>query len=131
MTDIELLRLAVQSKEHLQYLCAEWSENTLVYQLASQLLKAGELLGAERQRADDAIKLNPMGVNVSELEATYIGDIRLHMKAISEREQRSECTEPALLGVQEPVVGTETDIGIDYPSGFFSDGVGEMVKDGD
>ncbi|MEN4905683.1 ead/Ea22-like family protein [Rahnella bonaserana] len=50
-------------------------------------------LEAECQRADEAIQLNPLAVDVSELEATYIGDIRIHMAAISEYKQRAESAE--------------------------------------
>ncbi|CNL00718.1 Uncharacterised protein [Yersinia frederiksenii] len=48
-----------------------------------------------------AQKLNPLSVNVSELEATYIGDIRLHMAAISNWKLRAETAEAALSAANE------------------------------
>lgn len=48
-----------------------------------------------------AQKLNPLLVNVSELEATYIGDIRLHMAAISDWKLRAETAEAALSAANE------------------------------
>ncbi|MCB5329325.1 hypothetical protein [Yersinia intermedia] len=48
-----------------------------------------------------AQKLNPLSVNVSELEATYIGDIRLHMAAISNWKLRAEKAEAALSAANE------------------------------
>ncbi|CNK93647.1 Uncharacterised protein [Yersinia kristensenii] len=48
-----------------------------------------------------AQKLNPLSVNVSELEATYIGDIRLHMAAISDWKSRAEKAEAALSAAQK------------------------------
>ncbi|CNI64598.1 hypothetical protein [Yersinia pekkanenii] len=52
-----------------------------------------------------AQKLNPLSVNVSELEATYIGDIRLHMAAISDWKSRTEKAEAALSAANEkPIV---------------------------
>lgn len=48
-----------------------------------------------------AQKLNPLLVNVSELEATYIGDIRLHMAAISDWKLRAETAEAALSAEKE------------------------------
>ncbi|EMQ4301545.1 hypothetical protein WG886_002200 [Yersinia enterocolitica] len=47
-----------------------------------------------------AQKLNPLSVNVSELEATYIGDIRLHMAALYSWKLRAETAEAALSAVQ-------------------------------
>lgn len=48
-------------------------------------------------KLEAAEKLNPLAVNVSELESTYIGDIRLHMAAISDWKQRAEAAEARLL----------------------------------
>lgn len=48
-----------------------------------------------------AQKLNPLSVNVSELEATYIGDIRLHMAAISNWKLRAETAEAELSSANE------------------------------
>ncbi len=48
-----------------------------------------------------AQQLNPVAVNVSELEATYIGDIRLHMAAISEWKRRAEVAEAELSAANE------------------------------
>ncbi|EPF0539185.1 hypothetical protein ACSQHD_003096 [Yersinia enterocolitica] len=48
-----------------------------------------------------AQKLNPLSVNVSELEATYIGDIRLHMAAISNWKLRAETAEAELSAANE------------------------------
>lgn len=48
-----------------------------------------------------AQKLNPLSVNVSELEATYIGDIRLHMAAISNWKLRAQTAEAALSAANE------------------------------
>ncbi|CND51593.1 Uncharacterised protein [Yersinia pseudotuberculosis] len=62
-----------------------------------------------------AQKLNPLSVNVSELEATYIGDIRLHMAAISNWKLRAEKAEAELSAANEklskPVVLPTDEIG--------------------
>ncbi|EKN6417002.1 DUF551 domain-containing protein [Yersinia enterocolitica] len=60
--------------------------------------KPGENLIAQLEAAQ---KLNPLSVNVSELEATYIGDIRLHMAAISDWKSRAEKAEAKLSAANE------------------------------
>ncbi|MHA3345257.1 hypothetical protein [Yersinia pseudotuberculosis] len=50
-----------------------------------------------------AQKLNPLSVNVSELEATYIGDIRLHMAAISNWKLRAEKAEAELSAANDRI----------------------------
>ncbi|HFR4112479.1 TPA: hypothetical protein ACHVKA_000412 [Yersinia enterocolitica] len=57
-----------------------------------------------------AQKLNPLSVNVSELEATYIGDIRLHMAAISDWKLRAEKAEAALSAANEKLKGEQVPV---------------------
>lgn len=60
-------------------------------------LYSQEYVDALLAKLEAAEKLNPLAVNVSELESTYIGDIRLHMAAISDWKQRAEAAEARLL----------------------------------
>ncbi|MEQ9723964.1 hypothetical protein ABQG65_22815 [Yersinia alsatica] len=55
-------------------------------------------------KLEAAQKLNPLLVNVSELEATYIGDIRLHMAAISDWKLRAETAETALSAANDKLL---------------------------
>lgn len=78
---------------------ADWhklidSRNDIISRLASGIINLKAQLEA-------AQKLNPLSVNVSELEATYIGDIRLHMTAISDWKSRAEKAEAALSAANE------------------------------
>ncbi|HIE3658118.1 TPA: hypothetical protein ACXLW8_004522, partial [Yersinia enterocolitica] len=75
---------------------------TYKYQYANDMLafwnaaRAGLIAQLEA-----AQKLNPLSVNVSELEATYIGDIRLHMAAISDWKSRAKKAEAELSAAQK------------------------------
>ncbi|WP_145531512.1 hypothetical protein [Yersinia kristensenii] len=62
---------------------------------------AGETILVLIAQLEAAQKLNPLSINVSELEATYIGDIRLHMAAISDWKSRAEKAEAELSAANE------------------------------
>ncbi|WP_145518655.1 hypothetical protein [Yersinia mollaretii] len=84
-----------------------------------------EYVDALIAQLEAAQKLNPLSVNVSELEATYIGDIRLHMAAISDWKSRAEKAEAELSAANEklskPVV---------LPSGY-SVRAGHPINEGE
>ncbi len=67
------------------------------------LLLAQEQITALIAQLEAAQQLNPVAVNVSELEATYIGDIRLHMAAISDWKSRTEKAEAELSAANERI----------------------------
>lgn len=66
-----------------------------------EMIVSASDLSALIAQLEAAQKLNPLSVNVSELEATYIGDIRLHMAAISDWKSRAKKAEAELSAANE------------------------------